>query len=474
MLDVRNPRIELLESASQPSIRLKLLDLEGVLELARSIEKSNGLFYGERIITVIESGKSIVLEGNRRVAACQMLLTPSLVPQQYRLRFPVASAATKLRIKRISADVAPDRVSAEPILTKRHTEQGAKPWSPVAKMRRAVRLLNSLSVDEVAQVLGTSPAQVRKLVRPYKLLRYAFGITAWNEDERQILENEKLKTNPYTRFFTLAKTLEVLQARFDDDQNIISALPANVFREQIEKIARDFLIPDAMRGRPRCDTRTDPVSYFSDFVNSPAGKIAAAEALLVKQNGYEKKGEKTAVVTSEAETKGNRDPAKISNEKNESENLGNKKNSSPKGPKASIFFEHLECHVIDNNLIKLTLELCKINHEKMPIAASLLTRSVFECALVHKIKAMDKWNDLITAEGKDPGLTTLIKFCAKFTNGVFAEQNICKTLQSHTTMEAKNYLDAMTHLKYQEADSSTLESVANNLRQVIKYILDGN
>lgn len=452
LLDVKNPRIEVDENFSQADIRRKLLDLEDVLDLARKIDKSNGLFYGERIITTIEDGKHVVLEGNRRIAACQMLLDPKLIPETYKSRYPSLSAETRTRIKLLSADVAPNRASAEPILTKRHTELGVKPWSPVAKMRRAVRLLDSRSVEEVAQILGTSPSQVKKLIRPYKLLKFAFNLNVWTEDERKVLEDEKLKTNPYTRFFTLSKTQEALLIHFDAEQNIISALAPHVFFAQMERIARDFLLPDpANKGKPRCDTRTNPELYFAELLKSDASKAHT-------QN--------TGTNNSQNQNN-NADGSTDSN----SQNGGTKK---PRAIKPSIFFENLECHVQDNNLIKLTHEIININHTKRPIAASLLTRALFECALVYKLKATKKWGALIAENGRDPGLDQIIRFCSQFKNGVFTEANICKTLGSQTTTNAKNYLDAMTHLKYQEADSPTLETIANNLRQLIQYILAGN
>jgi hypothetical protein len=460
LLDVKNPRIEVSEDASQDEIRLKLLDFEDVLDLARSIEKNNGLFYGERIITVVENGKQVVLEGNRRVAACQMLLTPSLVPSAYKMRFPTASATTKTTLRKLSADIAPDRETAEPILTKRHTERGVKPWSPVAKMRRAVRLLGQLSVVDVARLLGTSTTQVKKLVRPYRLLKYAIELKGWTAQERKALEDEKLKTNPYTRFFTLSKTKEVLQIHFDDDENVVSALPAKVFKEQMTRIVRDFLIPDPTTGRPRCDTRTDPAEYFSTFTNSPEGKAAATAAAAAAAAAGVKAPTKPPSGGASGSPAGGKGPT------------GGTK--QPKTPKASVFFENLQCHVQDDNLIKLADELRRIDHKRMTIAASLLTRAIFECALVYKIKATKKWGELIKADGKDPGLADIIKFAGNFANGVFTENNMCKALKSHTTVQAKNYLDAMTHLKYQNADAPTLESVANNLRQVIQYILSGN
>lgn len=455
LLDSKNPRIEVGGDASQDEVRFKLLNFEEVLELAKAIEKNNGLFYGERIITVVENANHVVLEGNRRVAACQMLLNPGLVPTSYKLRFPEASAATKAALTRVLADIAPNRALAEPILTKRHTERGVKPWSPVAKMRRAARLLEKLSIDEVAKLLGTSAAQVKKLIRPYRLLKYALDMKGWTASERLALEDEKLKTNPFTRFFTLSATKQALQIHFDDEENIVSALPSKTFKDQMKRIAVDFLIPDSTTGRPRCDTRTDAADYFSAFTNSAEGKPTSKKDTSTAQNIQSTAV--TPVITQTAST-GN-SPVAV---------------GRPTTLKASLFFENLVCHVQDDKLIKLAREIKDINHTRMPIAASLLLRAIFECALVHKLQHTKKWGELIKAEGRDPGLAEIIKFCGNFENGVFTEQNMCKALKSHTTVQAKNYLDAVTHLKYQEADVITLESVANNLRQVIQYILSGN
>ncbi|WP_374586924.1 hypothetical protein [Ideonella dechloratans] len=462
-LDNQNPRIEVEEGATQDQIRLKLLDLEDALELARGIERNGGLFYGERIIVVEEANKFVVLEGNRRVAACQMLLDPSLVPSKYKTRFPQVSAATKRQIKQIAADVSPSRATAEPILTKRHTEQGAKPWSPVAKMRRAVRLLASHSIDQVAQVLGTSASQVKKLIKPYRLLKFALDLNCWTADERRVLEDEKLKTNPYTRFFTLQKTKEALKVHFDEDQNIISGLTSAKFKKEMERVARDFLLPDpANSGKPRCDTRTDPAVYFAELLTDAqpdgagnGGAAGAAAAAAAKPTAGAQAAGKPAGTPAGAATQ-------------------------PQTPKASVFFENLQCHVQEDILIKLSSELRSINHIKMPVAASLLLRATFECALVYRIRKARKWGELMKQQkqgkqpGRDPALSDIIAFASVHANGVFLEQNMCKTLASGTTKAAKNYLDAMTHMKFQEADPQTLVSVANNIRAIIKYILDGN
>lgn len=111
-LDSKNPRIEVPSGAGQDEIRNVLLAQEEIVELAREIVKSNGLLYGDRIITTAEKGKQIVLEGNSRVTACQLLLRPALIPAKYKSRFPTATAALKRRLESIPADVAPNREAA--------------------------------------------------------------------------------------------------------------------------------------------------------------------------------------------------------------------------------------------------------------------------------------------------------------------------------------------------------------------------
>ena len=439
VLDHRNPRIEVPRNATQMMIREKLLAHEDVADLARKIIKSDGLMHGDRIITLVENSTHTVLEGNRRVAACQMLLDPTLIPTGYKQKFPRASPALKKNIKLVLSDVAPSREAAEPILTRRHTEQGVKPWSPVAKMRRAARWLDDgLSFEDVATKLGTTTAQVRKLVRPYRLFTYALNLNGWTPNERSSLEDEKLKTNPYTRFFTLQRTKEILGLSFDGNEQVASTLEKPVFVEQMTRIARDFLLPDPVKKKPRMDTRTKPEDYFSEFVKTAAGKKAVAAITIVPKSA--------------------------------------KTGGGPLTPRASVFFEKLECNVHDDTLLMLTKEIRQVDHQRMPITASLLLRALFEASLVEAIRRKTgAWAQVVTqaGKGKDPGLSLLVSFAGNFANGIFQEQRICHTLVGNTTANAKSYLDLIAHGKWVKADPAMVFTCANNLRKIIEHILSG-
>ena len=153
-LDPLNPRIEVPENASQADIISAMFEYEEIVELANKIA-AEGMLPGERIIVTRENGFVMVLEGNRRVTSCQVLLNPSLIPEAYKRDIIKPTEDVLHDIRNIQADVSPDRHSAERILTIRHTEPGIKKWTPIAKMRRAARLYDlGEPVASIAKMQG--------------------------------------------------------------------------------------------------------------------------------------------------------------------------------------------------------------------------------------------------------------------------------------------------------------------------------
>jgi hypothetical protein len=192
-LDRDNPRINVETSDEESDIVRKLILYEEVQDLARKISQA-GLLPGERIIVVRESDQWVVLEGNRRICACKLLLAPQLVPPEFQKSFPKLTTATEIqRIQKVEADVAPDRRTAEPILTLRHTETGIRRWRPVARMRRVRRLLDEgFTVDQIAQEYNATPGNIRKTIREYRLLQLAEGLKGLTKAEHEKLSNPDL------------------------------------------------------------------------------------------------------------------------------------------------------------------------------------------------------------------------------------------------------------------------------------------
>ncbi len=155
-LDFNNPRIDATSSSTQEDLRLLLLKYEKVADLAQSICQSHGLLAGERVIVIVEKGKTVVLEGNRRVCACQLLVNRDLIPDTFKKHFYFyVDPAVVENVKSIQVDFAPSRKDAEVIITRRHTEPGVEGWTPIAKQRRIARLIAAgKTLDAVADEFG--------------------------------------------------------------------------------------------------------------------------------------------------------------------------------------------------------------------------------------------------------------------------------------------------------------------------------
>ncbi len=463
LLDAQNPRIEVASDASQDEIRHKLLAHENVVKLANQIVDFGGLMPGERIIVCKENGKHVVVEGNRRVCASQLLLNPELIPQKFQKRIPRASEELKNTLKKIKAEIAPDRDAAEPTITKRHTEPGIEIWKTTAKMRRASRLLEAgYGIEQIAEKLGSTQSVIRRSIREYRLFRYALDLEDfWSHDELERLTDQALKTNAYTRFFTLAGVKEKLELSYDEHDHVTSTLSKDVFGQYMCHIARCFFIPEPGERKPWANTRTTPDVIFDAFIPKEGTQGKQEKTVTTNQGQAPSAGSAASQPTS-----GTKPAAGAKPKANQ---------STPKSAKASIFFEKLVCSVDDDRLIALTKEIKRINHTEFPIAASMLLRALFESSLLYQVKKAKKIKELNKkANGKDIGLQALMSFCANNQNQIFTHQRAADALAAFQKAGMKDHLDFVVHGRWIEAEPAVVEAAARILRSLITHIVQGD
>lgn len=467
MLDAQNPRIEVAGDATQDEIRLKLLAHEDVVKLANGIVEFGGLMPGERIIVCKENRKHVVVEGNRRTCACQLLLKPELVPEKFKKKFPIASQELKDAISVIKADVAPDRDTAEPTITKRHTEPGIEKWRTTAKMRRASKLLDAgYDLAQIAEKLGARQSVLRKSIREYRLLRYVLDLDhrAWNQSELERLTDQTLLTNPYTRFFTLSGVKDKLELSFDEHDHVTSSLPANVFEQYMQHIARCFFIPIPPSKKPWANTRTTAEEIFANFTPKKNGQISSGGTPPAGGGGATQPAGETSGGSSTT-TPPTKPPA----------TAGKPKPGAPQSAKASVFFEKLVCAVDDDRLIALTDEITRIRPADFPIASAMLLRALFESALTYQVKKASKTKELNKKNnGRDIGLQTLISFCANEQNKTFTHKRARDTLDAFERAGMKDHLDFIVHGRWIEAEAALVETAARMLRPLITHIVEGH
>jgi|HubBroStandDraft_6_1064221.scaffolds.fasta_scaffold231850_2 hypothetical protein len=434
-LDRDNPRINVEASDKESDIITKLIRYEEVQDLARKIA-GTGLLPGERVIVVLEQGRWVVLEGNRRICACKLLLSPQLVPAEFRKTFPKLTTATEIaRIEKIDADIAPGRKEAEPILTLRHTESGIRKWKPVARMRRVLRLLDEgFTVEQIAQEYHATVGGIRKTIREYRLLQLAENLSGLTAAEKQKLNDPDLKTNPYTRFFDLGSVKEYLGISFNSNGEVSISPPRRQFDAKLKLIVKAFLNDDSF------DTRTDPEEVlgegFKKFKETPPPETSAPPA---------------PTPAPPAPPPPAPPPA-------------------PPGPaiRPDRFFESLICRVADNSIAAVVNEIKKISPETYPISATYLLRTLIELCLRRIIAASGK-----ALPGRhDPTLTDLVNFALQ-NRDVFPSTRMADVIAAAKAQQAFDYLNIVAHQRWMDADSTTVKSVANQLRNFIRHIVEG-
>lgn len=169
-LDEANPRLpDDLTDRSQPSLRVFIAESYDAIAIARSIAR-HGYFASEPVIVVPEKGRYVVVEGNRRLVALQLLKDPSLAQKlDDATEWDSLSEHSKIG-NDVAVVVAPDRQSVAPIIGYRHIS-GIEPWDPYQKARFIASLVDEgMSFEQVGNIVGERTTDVAAHYRNHAIV----------------------------------------------------------------------------------------------------------------------------------------------------------------------------------------------------------------------------------------------------------------------------------------------------------------
>ncbi|HDZ54587.1 hypothetical protein LCGC14_0101950 [marine sediment metagenome] len=222
-LDLQNPRVpkHVKELKDVNQVRNYLLEKEGVMMIARSIA-NNGYHRSAVAIICEENGESIVLDGNRRLAACQLLLNPKLAPgaRNKKELEGLGKILNKRQLKSVKITIAPSRKEAEKEIWDIHVNQLLKPWQVLQRLRMYRNLIDGgeYTVDSASKEYGTTTAKFKDELG--KLYFYEYIL---DQVEGAKKEEELLKTgfNTIERLIISANGKKLIDYLIDDKGNII-------------------------------------------------------------------------------------------------------------------------------------------------------------------------------------------------------------------------------------------------------------
>lgn len=249
-LDTKNPRFIIPPDASQESARNYLIQNEDIITLITGIINFGNLMPGDRIIACKEKDKFVVLEGNRRICACQLILNPKLIPSKYNIKFDNNYQEAVKNISRISVDLVSSREAAQIVLARRHIA-GPERWSPISKKKFFSSYFESgITVDDISTITGTKKVEVIKDIKDYFLILYAISLPIWTDEQKSKYFNLiKIKIDPFLRLFSAkSKQLKInatklLKINYDDNTfTPKSELSKETFDKAIYLIAKAVFI----------------------------------------------------------------------------------------------------------------------------------------------------------------------------------------------------------------------------------------
>ena len=241
LLDPRNTRIPTAHHTDdQRALLHELVKHENVATLAKSVAKL-GLFPNERMVVMREGRRYVVLEGNRRLAAIKLLLTPELAqtPAQVRVYRKLAQTTDLASLTAIDVVIVADRLEAAPIIAALHTKNPKRRWEAVQQARFYREMVEEgLTPAEVAERLAVTLGEVRNYLRSEKLYRVALTLD-FPDGVRKKLENRRFPLTTLDRFLESRIGQKFLGIKLDDNHGFRGVVHADRFRVVLSKVVTD-------------------------------------------------------------------------------------------------------------------------------------------------------------------------------------------------------------------------------------------
>ena len=393
-LDENNPRFIVPPNPSQQSIVDYLIENEEVEQLANDIAKSGGLNAGERVIVTEENGRWIVLEGNRRICACKILLNPALLANRRLASVDKIALLVNDELKQnlavVDADVMRNRLEAQSSLAAKHID-GIKRWSPISKHKFfALEFDSGKSIEEISMITGVSVAKIKAGLKEYRIIDYVLKLPFWTKEEREeYLNLQEIKTTRLTRLFSAQpskiegkRLREIIDLDYDDNYFIKSSLDRDVFDKILHIVAQAAFVPNYASDFNGTRSTYEDIPQLMQFLE---------ENKLVLENAS---GEKKVYVAPSSQQDDNK-KAETSQtvgtmeDKKATKATGNKQFSSKRNVLIPEDFE-VKCTVVKIN--DIIYELKRLNFGYCVNAQAVLLRVLLELSLKYYLNRVNESN----------------------------------------------------------------------------------
>ncbi|MCW2138836.1 hypothetical protein BXY51_003385 [Actinoplanes cyaneus] len=401
-LDLQNVRIpggELDESA----IANYLVEAADLLELIQDILR-DGYLDNELPVVVVERGRYVVLEANRRAAALKAILKPALLGKSAlkveRLleRYPQAEPLSRVRVM-----VAPSRAAAQPLLARLHTRNPKKAW---LREQQAVfyhaQLSANVSVNDLKLLYPSEAKSIVGFIRMGEMRELIRGIRYDDHELGEFVQESRLKMTAFEYAYDLPKVQQALGLSFNKDGLLASKRLSAGQRRGLQYLLGRFKArtlntrsAELQRAKPEHETFAKELARIVAGNNDDAADILLSESSPAANtsDGRQRGAEVTGGERLEAPTTAGRpDPStsgavgQAAAGKPGKPDRTEPASPSPRGPnrgdtRSRLDMEGFEYKGSSSGLRRRFEELKRLDLRDFPNAAYDLLRTVLECSI---------------------------------------------------------------------------------------------
>lgn len=261
-LDSQNPRIPSTDTqVSQRDIAADLIRHDDVYELAKNITNL-GFFPTERLIAVEENGQTVIVEGNRRLAALKLLLSPAFAPEEFQRKFQLLQSGASIDdFKKVKVLIAPSREAAAPLIIDRHTHTGVSRWERAQQAKYLRTLMKpGVSIDDVASKYGIPRSDLIDALKTDTMYKIACSLDLEQHSKSIVTNPRKFSATTLDRLVQSRTAQEFLGIKFDRDGRLTGAIDPAEFKKTYTRVISD--IANERVDSRKLNSNAEITSYF--------------------------------------------------------------------------------------------------------------------------------------------------------------------------------------------------------------------
>ncbi len=359
-LDEENPRIPSGgEKLSQRQLIEELVHHENVYDLARDIAMT-GFVPVESLIGLDEGDKTIILEGNRRLAALKLLDNAQLAPSSHLQKFKqVVAKRTAPAVTRVRVLIARSREAAAVLILQKHTRDQVQRWSPLMQSRFYRGLMRSgVSIDDLAKQHGVTAGEVRDFLRIDSMYELARSLKLPDAVRSTVNDPREFPASVLQRLLEMTAFQKFLGLQFEADGSVSAKAAPKDFQKAYTRVLTDI-------AEEKINTRTvNTVKNAEEYIKKNWSGVTPAA---------------TRRAYSMADLKGEERPSTELAESGAA-------SPSPSGPRASaikVIPSGIRCTLRDERVREVFKELKALHPKKYPNGHAVLLRVLLELGVAH-------------------------------------------------------------------------------------------